>query len=221
MKPVLCALGALAAAAGAASAQNNQLSAQSAVVQSVSANDMIAILQSAGLQAALVHEDGDGTKTIEAAAEGSTVYVALRACAGAGAAAPCALVQPFGFFNGQGVTLGQVNEFNINVSGISTAGLLNDNRGVMAMKMYLNGGVSAENLFYSLAVFFSDISRLLGAIKPGVVAQISYEPTAAAAGAGVDLPAGDYRVNATGAAAAGLMTPQIRAALETGGKIRN
>ncbi|NWG91286.1 MAG: hypothetical protein HXY21_02100 [Parvularculaceae bacterium] len=225
MKFAVCALGALAAAQGSALAQNMQLTPAGAVIQKISSNDLITILQSAQLGARLIDDAADGTKTIEVSSGGDFVYMAMRGCEGAGGASPCELVQPYGFFNAQGVTLDQVNNFNMNVSGIATAALLPD-RGVMATKIYLNGGVTPSNLIYELSVYFSDITRLLEALKPGAIAQVSY--TADDLGrpnAGVEL--GSFNgpetphVNAIGGARAGLMTEAVKAVLVGRGKTLN
>ncbi len=227
MKNRLCALGAMIAFAdGHALAQNTQLSAQNVVIASISANDMIAILQSVQLSAALIDDAADGTKTIEVSSGGDIVYIAMRGCQGAGAASLCELVQPFGFFNGQGVTFDQVNNFNMNASGIATAALLTDGRGVMATKIYLVGGVTHSNLTYELSVYFSDIARLLQAVQPGVIAQVSWRAEELrASNIGLDLPAvpaGEVRhVNTVGGERNGLMTDAVRATLTRHGKIEN
>lgn len=225
MKFVICALGALAAAQGSALAQNLQLTPQGGVIQKISSNDMISILQSVQLGARLIDDAADGTKTIEATAGGDTVYIAMRGCDGAGGASLCELVQPYGFFNAQGVTYDQINSFNMNVSGIATAALLPD-RGVMATKIYLSGGVTQANLIYELGVYFSDISRLIQSVTPGVVAKVSYSAAdLAKPNAGVKLPkfpAGEApHINALGGDADGLMTEAVRAVLDQRGKIEN
>jgi hypothetical protein len=225
MKIVFCALGALAALEGSALGQNLQLTPGGAVMQKISSNDLIAILQSAQLGARLIDDAADGTKTIEVSSGGDFVYMAMRDCEGAGGASPCELVQPYGFFNAQGVTLDQVNNFNMNVSGIATAALLPD-RGVMATKIYLNGGVTQSNLIYELSVYFSDITRLLQALKPGAIAQVSYSAEdLARPTAGIDLPAflepETPHINAIGGMRDGLMTQAVRAVLEGRGKIEN
>jgi hypothetical protein len=218
-------LGALAAVEGSALAQNLQLTPGGAVMQKISSNDLIVILQSAQLAARLIDDAADGTKTIEVSSGGDFVYMAMRGCEGAGGASPCELVQPYGFFNAQGVTLDQVNNFNMNVSGIATAALLPD-RGVMATKIYLNGGVTQSNLVYELSVYFSDITRLLQALKPGAIAQVSYSAEdLARPNAGIDLAsfpeAETPHINAIGSARDGLMTQAVRAVLEGRGKIEN
>lgn len=224
MKQAICALGALGICAlGEASAQNNQFAAQP-VIGGITTNEVIAILQSATLTAALIDEDQNGVKTIEASSGDNTVYVALRDCQGAGAAAPCALVQPFGLFPAGGVTLDQINNYNINVSAVATAGLMPDNRGVIATKIYLVGGTTQNNLIFELALFFNDIDLLLKSVTPGVIARISY-PTealdASRAGFGATLKGRVYTMNAVGGGAPGLMTETIRAALDQRAKIAN
>jgi hypothetical protein len=137
----------------------------------------------------MIEDAADGTKTIAASAGGDVVHIAMRACAGSGAASPCQLIQPYGFFNGQGVTFDQINNFNMNVGAIATAALLPDSRGIMASKIYLVGGVTKDNVAFELGTYFLDIARLLQSVKPGLVAQISYRPEALTAGtAGYDLP---------------------------------
>lgn len=223
MKKAICALAALAAAQGSALAQNTQLSAQGGVIDKISAAEMIKILQSVELSARLIDDAADGTKTIEASSGGDFAYVALRACEGAGAESGCEVVQPFGFFNAQGVTLEQLNNFNMNLSTIATAALLPD-RGIVATKFYLNGGVTKVNLTFELGLYFADIGRLLEAVKPGAIARISWKAEdVAAANAGLDLPAfpagESAHVNAVGVERDGLLTEAVQAVLHEAGKV--
>ena len=202
-------------ASAPAFAQNNQFIDGPKAVSAISTNEIIAILQSVQLNARMIDESADNTKTIEVSAGGDVVYIAMRSCAGAGAASPCQLVQPYGFFNGQGVTFDQINNFNMNVGAIATAALLPDSRGIMASKIYLVGGVTQNNIAFELGVYFMDISRLLQSVKPGLVAQISYRPEAlTAATAGFEpppLPEGEApHVNFVGEAHGALATDAVR-----------
>jgi len=205
----------LAFAAAPALAQNTQFVEGPKAVSAISTNEVIAILQAAQLSARMIEDAADGTKTIEAAAGEDVVYIAMRACAGSGAASPCQLIQPYGFFNGQGVTFDQINNFNMNVGAIATAALLTDGRGIMASKIYLVGGVTKDNVTFELGSYFLDIARLLQSVKPGLVAQISYKPEAlTAATAGFEpppFPAGETpHVNFVGEAHGALATDAIR-----------
>lgn len=224
MKILGGALGALLAfAGGAAVAQSTPFpGAQGAVITKTSTNDVIAFFQRAGLAAQMIAEEADGTKTIEVGGGGDTAYIAMRGCDGQGAAARCEVVQPYGFFNASGVTYDQINNFNLSASAIAVAGLLPDGRGVLGSKIYLNGGVTFANVEYELAVYFADISRLLQAIKPGVIAEVNWNQSPVDGGAVGSPPLksrDETHVNAVGAGRMGLLTDEMREILSQGAPI--
>lgn len=208
-----------------ASAQNNPLPGSSAVIDKVSPNAVIAFLQGAGAGASFAGEEVSGDKTIVVTAGNQTAYIILRNCDGAGPGAGCGLVQPFGRFNAQGVTFDQINNFNMNVGINSFAGLFPDGTGLVASKTYLNGGVTFDHVKFGIATLFADLDRVAAAIKPGVIARVSWETTSPDAGLVMSLPSlpdgSAPHVNAVGTAGQGLLTGEMRAVLASGGVAAN
>ncbi len=202
-------------------AQNNPLPGSSAIIDRVSSNAVIAFLQGAGAGASFVGEEPNGDKTVVATAGTQTAYIILRNCDGSGPDARCGLVQPFGRFNAQGVTFDQINSFNLNVGINSFAGLFPDGTGLVANKTYLNGGVTFEHVKFGIATLFADLDRLAAAIKPSVIARVSWETTSPDAGLVMSLPSlpdgSAPHVNAVGTAGQGLLTAEMRAVLASGG----
>lgn len=174
MKKLLIICLSFVAGASGALAQNQLSPAENQIVTSVSPGELVLILQSGDLNARYMGEDG-GSHTVEVNQSGSVVYFALRDCAGIGQQARCALVQPFGFFDAAGVTLSQINDFNLNRSLFSYSALTNDSRGIVATKIYMQAGVSSQHLLFSLGLYFLDLDTLLSAIIPGSIAEISYD----------------------------------------------
>ena len=157
-----------------AMAQNQMSANQASLISSVSPDELVNVLQSGQFNAQYLEED-NGTHIVELNNNGAIVYFALRECTGAGAQARCGVLQPFGFFNASGVTFGQINEYNLNRSRFSYAGLMNDGRGVVATKVYLQAGVSELHLVFSLGLYFLDLDTLLTAIQPGAIAGVSFQ----------------------------------------------
>lgn len=156
----------------------NALSASPEVIESLSASDMIAIMQSAGFASSLVEEDATtNTKIVEASIEGGgSVYIALRSCDGAGGDAACRLIQPYGLFPSNGVTLSQINDYNMERSQIAMAGLMQGDAGIIGAKIYLVNGVAFNNFLHSMGLFLQDVDRLVEAIQPGALAEVAYRP---------------------------------------------
>ncbi len=209
-------------AAQPAAAQNQMQSGAGAIVNSISPNELISLLQTVSLKTRYV-EQSDNTHFIEADNEGAVVYFALRDCAGAGMAARCGTLQPFGFFNGSGVTFSQLNAFNLERSTVAFSGLNSDGRGIIGSKFYLQAGVSPDHIPFSIGLFFVDVDALLASIQPGTLASFDYNKAPATdskiandarglAHDGLRLASGeDWRVNAVGANAPSFMNDAFRA----------
>jgi len=190
----------------------------------VSPNEFIAMLTSNGLTARYM-EENDNTHYVEVSEGGAMVYFALRACTGAGLTARCGTVQPFGYFSATGVTLAQINDFNLQRPNVAFAGLDDAGRGIIGAKFYLQAGVSADHIPFSIGLFFADIDLLLGSINPGALADVAYEQRAPAAskianhapGFADDefrLASGEpWRTNSVGANAPSFQTDAFRALL--------
>ncbi|GJL95307.1 MAG: hypothetical protein DHS20C05_17120 [Hyphococcus sp.] len=231
MKFILSMVAAFAAATVSASAQNSQLSQPQAiqVMVSISAEDMISLFQELDVPATFASEIEGNIKIIEVDADGASAYIALSECEGAGVAAACKLVGPFAYFNGTGVTLAQINTFNLTQTRLSFAGLLDNGNGIIATKVYLEGGVGVANFLFDLGYFFYDAAALLMAIEPGVIAQVNYTPDPNALGVSrqaasildFDLPDGQvFKVNSVGRNAPTFMTDSLEALIKDPSKIR-
>ncbi len=203
----------LAALFSTASAQNQQLARKEAdPVSAMTADDLATIFQSVGYSA-VASVDEAGAPVIEVTAPGAgTFYVLMRDCA----AGSCRFVQPYGIFSGDGVTLGQLNEINLTMLQSGSAMLLPDGDGIIGARIFLNGGISAENLRFQLGVFIQDVDRLVAAIEPGSIATVSYSKTdnvGFKSEPAVAPRAGDV-VNQVGANAPRFMTEAARALFE-------
>ncbi len=126
-------------------------------------------------------------------------------------------------FNGAGVTLAQINDFNLNASRIAVAGLMPDGKGLLGSKIYLQGGLSENSLRFQIGLSLIDVTTILEGIKPGAIAQVSFK-TSDARGAAGDLSASfglsfpddlTLKVNPVGANAPAVMTDGIRSLLQS------
>jgi hypothetical protein len=210
-----------------ASAQNQLQSATDAIIKSISPADLVSTLQQNGLNASYIKAN-EGVHYLEVNEDGAVMYFALRDCAGTDAAAQCGIVQPFGFFAGAGVTLAQLNKFNLERSAIAVAGLEADGNGIIGAKFYLQPGVTRDYILFSLGLYFVDLDTIIESIIPGTMAQVSYEKSKTARSkiangltgldiGGVQSPDGvEWRVNAVGANAQSFLTPAFRALVNEG-----
>lgn len=150
---------------------SNSLFAEPEVITSYSVNEMIALLATAGLEARFAMEwpDGDNDKAVETTIEGVTVYFNLRACASEGADAPCQIVQPTIYFEGDGVSLAQLNNYHLNKSRASVAGLEEDGDITFWSKIWLIDGITLENLKSMIGLFLADAEMLSQALYGGSV----------------------------------------------------
>lgn len=206
-----------------ASAQTNPLPGASPVITKVTPNEIIAFLQGAGAGAQYLGEEPNGDKTIVSTSGGRTAYIIMRVCEGSGLTGRCNLVQPYGLFDAKGVTYDQMNNFNMNISINSFAGLFPDGRGAVINRTYLNGGVTFAHVQFGIATLFADLDRMANAIKPGVIASVSWEKVTPEQGLMMPravLPDGSApHVNAVGGGQEGLLTEGLRAILTQGGVV--
>lgn len=219
LKTIAASAASMLAACGLATAQNSLGGGTSPMIESLTANDIVQIMQQAGLTATFTNETANGAKYVEVTNGAATFYVALRSCAGAGATAPCQLMQPFGFFDASGVVYAQLNAFNMNISRMALAGFNETGEGLVGGKIYLNSGVSYEHFLVMMDLFLNDVDSLLSGIQPGARAQVNYDlksegaPLLGMTIAIADEMPDDWRpvVNATGRAAPKFMTDGVRA----------
>ncbi|MEO1015453.1 MAG: hypothetical protein AAFX08_09740 [Pseudomonadota bacterium] len=178
-----------------ANAQSRTRSLDARVVDSMSANEVVAVMRRLRAPSRMtddVKTQGGVEKTVEATIGGGTVYLFLRDCNGPGAYAQCGEVQPTVFFNADGVTLSKLNEYNLDVFGVSVAGLLPDGRGIIFSHVTLADGVTVGHVRRTIEEFLSDADLLLESINPN-------------GAPGVRLPASaliapkEFRVNQVGA----------------------
>lgn len=204
----------------------NQLQSGGGVITSFSPAEMVDLLGRAGLNASYA-EESEGVHYVEVNQDGASVYFALRGCAGAGQGARCDIIQPFGFFAGTGVTLAQLNAYNLEVASIAVAGLNDDGSGLIGSKIYLQAGVTNDHVMLSLGLFFLDLDSIIAAIMPGTIADVSFEAMQNREGSkisnrargvlhdGMELPNDRaWRVNAVGANAPSFMKDAFRAYLD-------
>lgn len=152
---------------GGANAQVRKRSVEDRIINSISSNELILTMRYFSARARLVTDnEAAREKILEAQMTEGTVYFFLSDCNGPGAFAQCTMVQPTLYYNGSGVTLSQLNDFNLDAGTVSTAGLLSDGRGVVYRKISLTGGVTASNLRLSIEEFLDDAEALLRSIDP-------------------------------------------------------
>lgn len=174
MRILIAAILALASVLPAA-AQNQLQFGSGSLVKSMSPNELLYLLQSNGLNASYLEENG-GNHYIEVNQDGAVMYFAMRECSqGGGSASRCGTLQPFGYFNATGVTFAQINAFNIERSRIGFAGLDATGRGIIGAKIYLQAGVSNDHVPFSIGLFYLDLDTLIAAINPGTLATIVYD----------------------------------------------
>lgn len=225
MRILIAAILALASALPA-SAQNQLQFGSGALVKSMSPSELLSLLQTNGLNASYLEENG-GNHYIEVNQNGAVMYFAMRECSqGGGLASRCGTIQPFGYFNATGVTFAQINAFNIERSRIGFAGLNPSGRGIIGAKIYLQAGVSNDHVPFSIGLFYLDLDTLIAAINPGTMASIVYNsaeaPESKISNNALGLAAGDlrlangaqWRVNRVGANAPSFLNDAFRAYLD-------
>ena len=220
----LCVAACAVTMAASAHAQNMQLSQSSPTITSVNVNSINAMLERNGFTGVLQGQFEDAGKKasiIEASSGNSVFYIALRECDGEGVTAPCSLVEYFAFFVANGLTVAQINTFNLNEPRASFAGLMGDGRGIIGGKSWLNYGVDERNVEFNIGLFLGDIDLILGAVSPasltsadGAAGFKAATATAFDPGAAFDV---DWKINNFGLDNPSFMTSEIRATLEAAG----
>lgn len=164
-----------ALSAGGALAQNQMASPGGTVFSGISASDLMAELNAAGVATELMDSE-DGEPSIKAVTSGgATFFLFMRSCDGA--PLRCSLIQTNAYFSAAGVTLGQLNEFMIQQSVTSYSMLLPGDVGTVSAKIWLTGGIARDNLLFELAAFLYDADNLVSSLQPGTAAQVSFKPS--------------------------------------------
>jgi hypothetical protein len=169
---VAAAAAAFAFGSGPVCAQN---SLPAGTIGSMSADDVIKLFASAGATADYVGYENE-THFVRTNVENHVSHVGLRSCDGAARSARCKLLQPYALFSSPGLTLAQVNEFNLRSMNISTVMLNPDQSAMVGAKFNIEGGVTEANVRYNLAQFFTDISAFSRDVTPGTKAQVRFDP---------------------------------------------
>lgn len=194
-----------------ANAHNDQLlDPDLAVIQTVTVADVISLMNEFDFKAMLYEAPTEDGATIEVSANGGTFYIDLKQCAGKEEAARCSQLEPYGYFDGAGVTLNIVNDFNLDASALSSAGLMADGGGVIIADIYLNQGVTRANALYLFARFLDDVDTVLTTIEPDVLAKADFAQETPRF---VEAPAGKS-VNTVGRARPVFVTPAVRSILD-------
>ena len=113
------------------------------------------------------------------------------------------MLQPYGFFSANGVTLNQLNDFNAKSAARATVMFLDNGAGLVGAKIYTPGGAGTDNLKLQMRLFFHDIDALVTSLKSGGLAQIRYTPPGdrladAAMRAGFEISADRISINEIG-----------------------
>ena len=209
-------LGAIAALTSAAPslAQNNQLSAAPELKHRLTPDEMTQILTILGFTVGLDSQTADMI-ILSATADDGVFYTGMRDCKDGA----CSLIEFFGFANGAGVTLGQVNQLNLERTVGATLGLMNDGSVLIARKVYMHGGLTVEHFGFNFGLFVTDLDMTAAAIKPGAKATVSFrKPVTSTAPFKFDTikAVKNPIINSTGANAPEFMTPQVAEALKLG-----
>lgn len=192
-----------------AQAQNTQLQQTVPIINKLTPSGMAMIYQAMGFTTEM-NEDGGVTYIKVAAPNGAGVfYTAMRDCDLSG----CELVQPYGFFRAQGVTLSQLNNLHLEALGVATLVLMPEGRGMAATKIYLQGGISLDNFGFQLGVFIGDLDKVVASIRPGTLASIDVNNESATEGGVLMASVAGWpegaAVNNVGANAADLVTTGV------------
>lgn len=148
------------------------------LIRTVTKESMTYFFREAGYDVAVESEDENAIILRENVEGGGAFYAALVDC-DAGA---CGMVELFAFFNPEGVTLSMVNEAHESVLIGSTV-LLRENDGVVSRRIFLQGGVSFENLTAQMDVFLADADDFVSSISPTAASGVNF-PKARAASRG-------------------------------------
>jgi len=101
------------------------------VAEAVTAEVIVDVYEGAGFTSSVSYED-DGSPLITSTNQtGGVIYTLLRDCQNK----VCTIVQPYGHFDAQGVTLGQLNNLSLENFNNSEALLLSDGSGIIITKI--------------------------------------------------------------------------------------
>lgn len=185
MKYASLAALALFAVAGAqpGAAQNLQFSQAPSVIQFVTPSDIAVIFQRVGWSVSeMAPETNSRTLRIQTT-EGLIFLVVLRGCeTGPTGAAECAQVQPYAAFTGFGVTLSDVNSFNLDRSRIATLMLTPNDDAILGARFFVSGGVARANLDVNLGNYLFDVANFVEGASSGARTNVSFKPTNEAEG---------------------------------------
>ncbi len=206
--------------AGQATAQNTQLNSGFGPAFDKVTTQWVSDLMSEREFSAVLIEQADTADFLEVTApSGAVFYIAVRGC-DAGAPRQCDLIQPYAFFNASGVTFAQVNDFMENKFVVSYAYLSPGDKGTIASKIILSGGVTSGNVVEEMARFFYDLDNLIDSISVGTIAQIDFKQTHDLSG--VDTPkignkhsdGTNFFINAVGVNAPDFLTDDFKALVD-------
>lgn len=173
MKPRMLAAAAAALFISPTLAQN-AMQTPGGVLTTVTSDYVVNLLVNSGIAAQYVGYE-DKTHFIEVKNDSFVAYVGLRGCDGATRAARCTLIQPYAIFTIAGLTLSQVNQLNLQSFDLALVMLHPNDSALVAAKIYVDGGVAETNLRNNFGRFFLDVTRFTDAVKPGAVAEVSFD----------------------------------------------
>ncbi len=139
------------------------------LIRTVTKESMTYFFREAGYDVAVEREDENAVILRENVEGGGAFYAALVNC-DAGA---CGTVELFAFFNPEGVTLSTLNAAHQSVVVGSTI-LLQETDGVISRRIFLQGGVSFENLTAQMDVFLADADDFVASISPVAASGVSF-----------------------------------------------
>jgi len=196
---------------------SNPLFATPQIITTYSVNEMIALLEEAGLTARFATEwpAGEYDKVVETTIEDVTVYFNLRGCEAEGADAPCKIVQPTMYFEGSGATLAKLNAFHLDRSSVSVAGLGENGDVTFWSKIWLVDGVTLDNLKFMIGMFLNDAEALSRSLFETTAVAGAEARGLGAAGPHMARAKAEYpwRRNAANAAQVGLLPARAKAVL--------
>jgi len=157
-----------------AQAQNSFGAGAGAVTATISPSELLGDLVDAGLPAKYMGAD-NGVHYIEINEGEAYAYVAMLDCTTGDANARCGIVQPYGYFATDGVTVSHLNAFHVGGTTITFAMLMNDGGGMIATRIFLQGGVTRDHVLFMMSLYFDDVASWLEGVSPGAVASVSFD----------------------------------------------
>lgn len=163
----------------------------------MSADEMVRLLSSRGLTAAIGGSSEDSDYVDVETPGGGQFSIAMRVCNDA-PARQCQMIQTFTNFSGYGVTLNTINKLLQEDFVISYAVLNDQNSSTVASKVILVGGITEQNLIENLAMYLYDLDQFAKAVTPGSVTQVSFKSEPKGKAAGLEFANGDEGSEKTG-----------------------